>query len=131
MRTFVVLVALSASAILAARLHPGGTASAAPDMPKVWDETALADWATPVAGLNVRPTNMAVRDYYWYRGHYLHDGSVATLEEMFDPNRVKATHRPAGSMLQDSPPRAISGHIFGLQLKPAEREQLIAFLRTL
>jgi hypothetical protein len=23
--------------------------------PKTWDEAALADWATPVAGLNVRP----------------------------------------------------------------------------
>jgi hypothetical protein len=25
----------------------------------------------------------------WYRGHYLHDGSVASLEEMFDPDRLK------------------------------------------
>src|SRR5262249_51500848 len=25
----------------------------------------------------------------WYRGHYLHDASVASLEEMFDPDRVK------------------------------------------
>jgi len=32
----------------------------------------------------------------WYRGHYLHDGSVATLEEMFDPDRLKDTHRPGG-----------------------------------
>jgi hypothetical protein len=67
----------------------------------------------------------------WYRGHYLHDGSAATLEEMFDPDRVKATHRPAGGTLPDNAPRAISGHAFGLQLKPDEREQLIAFLRTL
>jgi len=28
-------------------------------MPKVWGESALADWATPVAGLNVRPTPSA------------------------------------------------------------------------
>jgi hypothetical protein len=26
-----------------------------PDIPKVWDEAALADWATPLAGLNRRP----------------------------------------------------------------------------
>lgn len=32
-----------------------------PDIPKVWDEAALADWATPVAGLNVRPTHISVQ----------------------------------------------------------------------
>jgi len=35
-----------------------------PDIPKVWDEAALADWATPVAGLNVRPTHIPAREYY-------------------------------------------------------------------
>jgi cytochrome c peroxidase len=30
----------------------------------------------------------------WYRGHYLHDGSVASLEEMFDPDRLQETHEP-------------------------------------
>lgn len=29
-----------------------------PDIPRVWDDAALADWATPVAGLNVRPTHI-------------------------------------------------------------------------
>lgn len=67
----------------------------------------------------------------WYRGHYLHDGSVATLEEMFDPDRVKETHRPGGWSLPGTSPRAIKGHEFGLNLEPSEREQLIAFLRTL
>src|SRR5581483_6940398 len=32
----------------------------------------------------------------WYRGHYLHDGSVASLEEMFDPGRLSQTHVPGG-----------------------------------
>jgi hypothetical protein len=67
----------------------------------------------------------------WYRGHYLHDGSAATLEEMFDPDRVKETHRPGGWRLPDTSTRAIKGHEFGLHLEPSEREQLIAFLRTL
>jgi hypothetical protein len=31
------------------------------DIPKVWDEAALADWATPIAGLNVRPTHISER----------------------------------------------------------------------
>ncbi len=35
----------------------------------------------------------------WYRGHYLHDGSVASLEEMFDPDRLKDTHEPGGWIL--------------------------------
>jgi hypothetical protein len=35
-----------------------------PDIPRTWDDTALADWATPVAGLNVRPTHMTAREYY-------------------------------------------------------------------
>ena len=34
------------------------------EIPRVWDESELADWATPVAGLNVRPTHMAESVYY-------------------------------------------------------------------
>src|SRR5258708_21096710 len=34
------------------------------DIPKTWDEAALADWATPVAGLNVRPTHISAKEYY-------------------------------------------------------------------
>lgn len=67
----------------------------------------------------------------WYRGHYLHDGSAASLEEMFDPDRLKDTHVPGGWSLPGTMARAIKGHEFGLRLSPAEREQLIAFLRTL
>jgi len=35
-----------------------------PDIPRTWDDAALADWATPVAGLNVRPTHISAREYY-------------------------------------------------------------------
>jgi hypothetical protein len=34
------------------------------EVPKVWDDAALAEWATPVAGLNVRPTHIPSREYY-------------------------------------------------------------------
>jgi hypothetical protein len=44
---------------------------------------------------------------------------------------VKDTHRPGGWSLPGSGPHAIKGHEFGLRLTPAEREELIAFLRTL
>jgi hypothetical protein len=67
----------------------------------------------------------------WYRGHYTHDGSVASLEEMFDPDRLKETHVPGGWRPLGSQTHAIKGHEFGLHLEPAEREALIAFLRTL
>jgi hypothetical protein len=67
----------------------------------------------------------------WYRGHYLHDGSAASLEEMFDPGRLSDTHKPGGFTPPDKPQRAITGHEFGLKLTPEERKQLIAFLRTL
>lgn len=67
----------------------------------------------------------------WYRGHYLHNGSVASLEEMFNPNRLKDTHIPEGFKPPGVETMAIHGHEFGLTLKPTEREQLIAFLLTL
>src|SRR5689334_23294445 len=35
-----------------------------PNIPKTWDEADLADWATPVAGLNVRPTHISAKEYY-------------------------------------------------------------------
>jgi len=67
----------------------------------------------------------------WYRGHYLHDGSAASLEEMFDPDRLKETHVAGGYRPPGVDARAIKGHEFGLSLTPQEREQLIVFLRTL
>lgn len=67
----------------------------------------------------------------WYRGHYLHDGAVGSLEEMFDPDRLSDTHVPGGFAPPGTRTRAIPGHKFGLDLAPEEREELIAFLRTL
>lgn len=67
----------------------------------------------------------------WYRGHYLHDGAVGSLEEMFDPNRLRDTHEPGGFVPPGVRTRAIEGHEYGLDLTLSERKQLIAFLRTL
>jgi hypothetical protein len=67
----------------------------------------------------------------WYRGHYLHDGAVGSLEEMFDPARLSDAHRPGGFAPPGTETAAIAGHEFGLDLTLEEREQLIAFLRTL
>jgi hypothetical protein len=67
----------------------------------------------------------------WYRGRYLHHGAVATLEELFNPERVKESFVPGGWRPFGSQSYAIKGHEFGLALSAAEREKLIAFLRTL
>jgi hypothetical protein len=32
--------------------------------PRFWNERELAEWALPVAGLNVRPGHFSERDYY-------------------------------------------------------------------
>ena len=34
------------------------------DAPRFWNDRELADWALPVAGLNVRPAHFSERDYY-------------------------------------------------------------------
>ena len=67
----------------------------------------------------------------WYRGRYLHDGSLASLEEMFDPDRLKETHVPGGWNSVGVKTRAVIGHEIGLKVTPGEKASLLAFLRTL
>jgi mono/diheme cytochrome c family protein len=67
----------------------------------------------------------------WYRGRYLHDGAVGSLEEMFDPGRLHSDHVRGGFAPVGADSGAIPGHEYGLDLSPQERAQLIAFLRTL
>jgi len=105
------------------------------DAPKTLDILPISVGTDPGLALKTRKGT----GYYkvpslegvWYRGHYLHDGSVASLEEMFDPDRQKVTHIPGGWSPPGTKTWAIKGHPFGLDLTPAERAQLIAFLRTL
>src|SRR6266536_556393 len=37
------------------------------NVPRTWDEVALVDWATPLAGLNARPTHISTNEYYALR----------------------------------------------------------------
>ena len=67
----------------------------------------------------------------WYRGPLEHHGSVATLEDWFDPARVRDDYVPTGYKGFDVSTRLVPGHRFGLQLTAEERKALIAFLRTL
>jgi hypothetical protein len=66
-----------------------------------------------------------------YRPVLLHDGSVASLEEMFNPDRLKPDHVPRGWKGPGVTKRAIPGHPFGLALNVDDKEALLAFLRTL
>ena len=67
----------------------------------------------------------------WYRLLLLHDGSVASLEEMFDPYRLKPDHVPGGWIGPGVTNRAIPGHPFGLALNTEDKAALLAFLRSL
>jgi len=67
----------------------------------------------------------------WYRPRLFHDGSVASLEEMFDPGRLDSNHVPGGWKGPGVTHRAIPGHTFGLSLRPEEKTALLAFLRGL
>lgn len=67
----------------------------------------------------------------WYRGRYLHDGAVTSLEEMFDPARLTVEFVPTGFVPAGQKTRAVKGHEFGLRLAASERAELIAFLRSL
>ncbi len=54
----------------------------------------------------------------------LHDASISSLDEMFDPSRTSPTY-----VSRLGAP--IAGHVFGLDLDASDRAKLIAFLRTL
>src|SRR5262245_47819597 len=67
----------------------------------------------------------------WYRGPFEHSGSVATLEDWFDPRRLRDDYVPTGFSGCRVETRAVKGHLFGLELSPADKAALIAFLKTL
>jgi hypothetical protein len=60
-----------------------------------------------------------------------HDGSCATLEDWFDPRRLRDDYVPTGFKGYQVERRAVPGHEFGLKLSPDDKLALIAFLKTL
>jgi hypothetical protein len=64
----------------------------------------------------------------WYRNGFSHNGNADTLEEWFDPARLTPDYVPKGYHREPGP---IRGHEFGLKLSPEEKQDLIAFLKTL
>lgn len=67
----------------------------------------------------------------WYRGLYGHDGSVASLEDWFDPARRREDYVPSGFRGPKTNSRPVPGHEFGLRLPARDKAALIAFLKTL
>lgn len=67
----------------------------------------------------------------WYRGPLTHSGSVAALEDWFDPRRLDADYVPTGFAPPDRGRWPVRGHTFGLDLSVEDRRALIAFLKTL
>lgn len=67
----------------------------------------------------------------WYRGPFEHSGSVATLEDWFDPRRLRDDYVPTGFPGIGAKTRAVKGHPFGLDLSPPDKRALIAFLKSL
>ena len=67
----------------------------------------------------------------WYRSMFGHSGWCATLEDWFDPRRVRDDYVPTGWKPHDRQTYAVKGHPYGLTLSADERGALIAFLKTL
>ena len=67
----------------------------------------------------------------WYRGPFEHNGSVATLEDWFDPRRLRDDYVPTGYKPHGVKTRPVKGHEFGLYLSPEDKRALISFLKTL
>jgi rhodanese-related sulfurtransferase len=67
----------------------------------------------------------------WYRRMFGHEGACATLEDWFDPRRLRDDYVPTGFRGVGAGPRAVKGHPFGLNLAKPARQALIAFLKTL
>jgi hypothetical protein len=101
LRSMTVLI-LMASAVLAQ------TRDTRVQAPRFWNDRELADWALPVAGLNVRPAHFPEADYYaapdaeWVRTYpvYFPGGQLLRSDGFWAPSH--AERRPAEDLLQDS-----------------------------
>ena len=67
----------------------------------------------------------------WYRSMFGHSGWCASLDDWFDPQRVRDDYVPTGFRPYEVQTFAVKGHAFGLDLSPEDRKALIAFLKTL
>lgn len=62
---------------------------------------------------------------------FFHNGSLASLEEVFDAKRLRHDYVPGGYKAPHVKMMAVKGHPFGLDLNEDDKNALIAFLKTL
>jgi hypothetical protein len=67
----------------------------------------------------------------WYRSMFGHSGWCATLEDWFDPRRVRDDYVPTGFKSYGAKTYAVKGHPFGLDLSAEDKKALIVFLKSL
>lgn len=67
----------------------------------------------------------------WYRGPFEHNGSIATLQDWFDPARLLDDYVPSGFVGYGLKNPAVPGHEFGVRLSAEDKDALIAYLKTL
>lgn len=67
----------------------------------------------------------------WYREYFGHSGWCKTLEDWFDPARLRDDYVPTGALPYGVRTQAVKGHEFGLRLSATDRKALVAFLKTL
>ncbi|MBD0259696.1 MAG: hypothetical protein ICV83_28585 [Cytophagales bacterium] len=66
----------------------------------------------------------------WYRSAFFHNAPLTRLEEVLDPNRLRPDYVPSGFKPPHLETMPVKGHAFGLELSPADKKALIAFLKT-
>ena len=67
----------------------------------------------------------------WYHGPFFHNGELATLDDVFDPARLRDDYVPTGYKPAGVKTKAVKGHDFGLELSAQDKKALIAFLKSL
>ena len=67
----------------------------------------------------------------WNRTAFLHDGSLATLEDLFDKRRLSEDYIPTYFKPWGTKHMAVPGHPFGMDLKEDEKKALVAFVKSL
>jgi len=67
----------------------------------------------------------------WYRSMFGHSGWCATLDDWFDPRRLRDDYVPTGFKPYDRQTYAVKGHRYGLSLPDGDRRALVKFLKTL
>jgi cytochrome c5 len=92
------------------------------DARRVGTDPALANGTSRGTGMYRPAPLLAVAD----AAPYLHDGTVATLADLFDPARLRSTFDRGARG-----PGAVPGHAYATLLTDSDRAALVAWLETL